>query len=297
MSDPETNAPWIEQPDGTRIPVRGSCSIGRLPSNQIILAEERVSRRHALVNAQEDGEFWLVDLGSGNGTYLNGRRLVQPTILNDGDRIEIGSFQLAFRRPSSASDTPRPGQMDYDAGDKTIQHIKSSPCWLLVADITESTSLIKKLPEDELPKVTGQWLADCRRVIEECGGSINKFLGDGFFAYWTDGVGVGEQVVRAILELHRMQDLANPSFRVVLHHGQVFMGGAASMGEESLMGKEVHFVFRMEKLASALGERGLVSDPARQRLPGSFQTLAAGQHPVQSFDGEFAFHSYPARLG
>lgn len=296
MSEPENNAAWIEQSNGSRTPIQGSCTIGRLPSNQIVLAEERVSRRHALINAQEEGEFWLVDLGSGNGTYLNGRRLVQPTLLRDGDRVEIGSCQLVFRQPSAASDMPRPCVADLDSGDKTIQHIKSSPCWLLVADIAESTQLIKKLPDAELPKVTGQWLADCRNVVENCGGSINKFLGDGFFAYWPDAPGVPEQVARALEQLGLMQDAANPAFRMVLHHGLVFMGGAASLGEESLLGKEVHFVFRMEKLAASMGERGLISSPARTRLPERIRTIDVGRHRVQSFDGEFAFYSYPERL-
>lgn len=296
MNDLETNAPWLELADGTRYPVHGSCSIGRLRSNQIVLAERRVSRRHALINAREDRKFWLVDLGSGNGTYLNGRRLVQPAILRDGDSLQIGSFRLTFREPSCAADTAGPSQTDYAAGEKTLPHIQSSPCWLLVADIVKSTGLTRKLGAEELAKVTGRWLTDCRRVIESRGGSLNKFLGDGFFAYWTDRKGAGEQVVGALAELQGLQNLANPSFRVVLHHGQVSMGGAASLGEESLLGKEVHFVFRMEKLASALGEGGLVSDAARRRLPESFRTIEVGLHRLQGFDGRFAFHRYPARL-
>jgi adenylate cyclase len=296
MSDLEKNAAWLESADGTRTIVQASCSIGRLPTNQIVLPEERVSRRHALVNAQEDGDFWLVDLGSGNGTYLNSRRLVQPTLLRDGDRIEIGSFALIFRQPSKSSATPKPGSLGGEE-EKTIQHIKSSNCWLLVADIASSTQLIKNLPESELPQVTGGWLARCRELIERHGGSLNKFLGDGFFAYWPHTPQAPAQIAAALRAFSRLQDDSNPAFRVVLHYGQVFMGGAASMGEESLLGKEVHFAFRMEKLASGIGERMLISDPARRELPADFETMDAGRHKVQSFDGEFTFHSHPKRMG
>ena len=292
MSTIDKNAAWLESADGTRTQVDASCSIGRLPANQIMLPEERVSRRHALVNAQEDGEFWLVDLGSGNGTYLNSRRLGQPTLLRDGDRIEIGSFALTFRQPSRSTATPKPAWPD-DDGEKTIHHIKSSDCWLLVADIASSTLMIKTLPDAELHLLTGDWLTRCREVVEKYGGSLNKFLGDGFFAFWTDGKGMAEQVAQALRQFADMQRECNPAFRVVLHYGKVFMGGAASMGEESLLGKEVHFIFRVEKLAGTIGERMLISDAARRQLPLEFETKDAGQHQVQSFEGDFSFHSHP----
>ena len=69
------------------------------------------------------------------------------------------------------------------------------------------------------------------------------------------------------------------------------------MGEESLLGKEVHFIFRVEKLAGGIGEQMLISEAARLELPGSFVTLEAGRHKVQSFEGDFSFHSYPKVLG
>lgn len=296
--DSSESSAWLEQANGTSIPVEGSCSIGRLPGNQLVIPEELVSRRHALINVQEDGEHLLVDLGSGNGTYLNGRRLVQPMLLKHGDQIEIGSRRFVFRLPGTTANdaTDDLSSADVDP-DKTIQNIKSSLCWLLIADITNSTQLIKKLADDEMPRITSDWLAQCRHVVERCGGSINKFLGDGFFAYWPHRERTGEQVARALQELSAMQEKASPPFRVVLHFGQVFMGGAASMGEESLLGKEVHFVFRAEKLASSLGERGLVSDAARAHLPEHFQTAEAGAHPVQSFEGNFTFHSFPVTSG
>ncbi len=293
MADIDQYAAWIEQKCGSRVVVQASCSIGRLPTNQIVIPEERVSRRHALVNAQEDGEFWLVDLGSGNGTYLNRRRLVQPTLLTDGDRIEIGSTTLVFRQPSRPGDGARFVDEDDEDANKTIQHIKSSQCWLLVADIESSTQMVKHLPDHEMPQVTGDWLAACRNVVERNDGSINKFLGDGFFAYWPDADGVGSKVAQCLTDLRRMQEERNPAFRVVLHYGPVFMGGAASMGEESLLGKEVHFTFRAEKLASSLGERMLLSDAARLKLPVTFKTSCLGPQKVQSFEGDFVFHSHP----
>src|SRR5262249_3620777 len=62
---------WLEQTNIGRVEISGTCSIGRAPSNQVVLMDDKVSRRHAVIHAQDVEEFWLVDLGSSNGTYLN----------------------------------------------------------------------------------------------------------------------------------------------------------------------------------------------------------------------------------
>src|SRR5207247_8324573 len=136
--------------------------------------------RHAMINAQGQGECWLVDLGSSNGTYLNGRRVAQPCRLNDQDRIEIANHCYTFRlpRPAAPSESTNTTQ-------QTIQDIRSQNCWLLVADLEDSTRFLNTLPADQAPRFTGRWLAACKQIVEAHNGVINKFLGDGFFAYWA----------------------------------------------------------------------------------------------------------------
>lgn len=293
MSGSENILAWLEQSSGGRVPIYGTCSIGRLSSNGIMLPDERVSRRHALINLQGNHEFWLVDLGSGNGTYLNGRRVGRPTRLRNGDKIEIADFQLLFHESAGAGDASTTGVPAPSEG-KTLQQIKSAECWLLVADIEDSTQLMKGDRASNLPVITGQWLGDCKQLVENCGGTVNKFLGDGFFAYWEHPIATQEQVVRALETLRQMQNSGSLAFRVVLHFGAVFMGGAGSLGEESLQGKEVHFVFRMEKLAGMIGERCLISNAAKSRLPTLLGLVEAGSHALAGFDGEHLFHS-PAK--
>lgn len=295
MSDGENILAWLEQSTGGRVPIVGTCSIGRLSSNTIMLPEERVSRRHALINVQGQHEFWLVDLGSGNGTYLNGRRVGQPTRLRDGDKIEIGSFHLFFRQATTTTTAApaKPPEPDAANTEKTIHHITPVDCWLLVADIEDSTQMIRTMSESKLPLVTGRWLEDCRQLVERCGGTVNKFLGDGFFAYWRQAEGAEEHVTQTVEALAQMQGAGNLTFRFVLHFGKVFTGGAASLGEESLQGKEVHFIFRMEKLAGSIGERCLLSQAAQSHLPARLNLAPAGNHPVAGFDGEHSFFTLP----
>lgn len=70
--------------------------IGRDGENEIVLAENTVSRRHAQVLRDGQGQFTLTDLGSANGVYVNGMR-VQRAILTAGDEIKIGDNYFRFQ--------------------------------------------------------------------------------------------------------------------------------------------------------------------------------------------------------
>src|SRR5437667_9425447 len=99
MNAPPKESAWLEATDGTRHPIRGSCSLGRVAANTIVLESPKVSRRHALIHLQNIGEPWLIDFGSSNGTFLNKRRSHQQVRLTDGDQITIGDQVFNFRQP------------------------------------------------------------------------------------------------------------------------------------------------------------------------------------------------------
>jgi class 3 adenylate cyclase len=96
----------------------------------------------------------------------------------------------------------------------------------------------------------------------------------------------------ALGEFKRLQEARSPAFRLVIHHGQVVLGGRASLGEESLSGKEVNFVFRMEKLAGQLRLARLVSEPARRLLADALVTTAAGAHALPGFPEASPFATF-----
>lgn len=84
-------------PDGQEVALpQGANLIGRDPSALVRLVDNRVSRRHALIEATVDG-CSLRDLGSSNGTTVNGEP-VTDRVLADGDMIGIGGVSLRFRR-------------------------------------------------------------------------------------------------------------------------------------------------------------------------------------------------------
>ena len=73
----------------------GTVTIGRLPECEVVIHDPGASRRHAQLREQQ-GVWTLTDLGSTNGTQLNGQT-VQQRALADGDRITIGTTVLEFR--------------------------------------------------------------------------------------------------------------------------------------------------------------------------------------------------------
>ncbi len=77
--------------------------IGRDRANFIVLNSKRVSRQHAEIRFEE-GNFFIVDLGSGNGTYLNSQRLApkEKMLLRNSDKIHIEDFDLLFSSNTSA---------------------------------------------------------------------------------------------------------------------------------------------------------------------------------------------------
>jgi hypothetical protein len=69
-------------------------SVGRDPESDIFLNDMTVSRAHAVLEVGPGG-VTVTDLGSLNGTYVNGQ-LVDSAVLGNGDLVQIGTFQMAF---------------------------------------------------------------------------------------------------------------------------------------------------------------------------------------------------------
>ncbi len=144
MNQPEEEGAWLET-NGEHYTLQGNCSVRRAAANIFVLDLPKVSRMHALIQLQNIGEFWLVDLGSSNGTFLNKRRVHQPVRLHDQDKIVIGGRQFIFRQPEEIS----PGYQTTIA-ERTIQEIENVPCWVLVADIVDFTTLSRSLVSERL---------------------------------------------------------------------------------------------------------------------------------------------------
>lgn len=70
--------------------------IGRDMGNDIVIHDGEMSARHARIACRHQG-FWLEDLHSTNGTYVNGERICASTLLRDEDLLKMGRTLMKFR--------------------------------------------------------------------------------------------------------------------------------------------------------------------------------------------------------
>ncbi|MDA7951699.1 MAG: ATP-binding protein [Pirellulaceae bacterium] len=80
----------------------GTLFVGRDPANQILLHDSEVSRRHAELRTDDQGEVHFYDLGSSNGSHINGA-VVKEKVLVSGDRVQLGQTLLIFTGVSKQS--------------------------------------------------------------------------------------------------------------------------------------------------------------------------------------------------
>jgi adenylate cyclase len=274
---------WLEAADGRSTDVSGTLTFGRSGKNDVVLSHHGASRRHALLNHQHDGEFWLVDLGSINGTCVNGRRIFQPVRLRAGDRIELAGHTFVFCESAAAPESVK------SVSPPTVLEFRTETLWLLVADIENFTGLSRTLPPEQLAMLVGGWFLACQKIVEAHGGRIQKFLGDGILASWLANDVSPICVAAAAQAFAALLAAADPRFRFVIHRGLVATGGSPMPGEEGMVGSAMNFIFRMEKLAASLGAPVLLSEEARAPLAAHLPATPLGSHSLKGFDGRFAF--------
>jgi serine/threonine protein kinase len=105
---------------GTEIQVEDELLIGREAPDEGKLGQDaEISRQHARISHAGD-EYAIEDLGSTNGTFLNGRQISRPEVLSPGDRIQVGAttlvVQVSVPSPSEAASAP-------DADTRSSEHI------------------------------------------------------------------------------------------------------------------------------------------------------------------------------
>jgi DNA-binding SARP family transcriptional activator len=98
-----SGAASLRDVDGSVYPLTGMATrIGRSPDNDVVLADAKVSRHHAVIN-DTGNSFVITDLGSANGVHVDGQHIRATAVLSDGDVIRIGEHQLTFQTGHATS--------------------------------------------------------------------------------------------------------------------------------------------------------------------------------------------------
>ena len=277
----KTNA-WLENEAGKRFPLRGICTFGRVQGNTIVLPTDKVSRRHAMIH-QQDEEFWLVDLGSTNGVEVNGDRVTHPVCLRADDRIQMPDNLWTFKNPLKPAPAAKPRRAPpLKQRRLTVADVRLTKCWILVADLQGFTQMSQQVEAQKLAPMVGNWIAKCQAILLEQRGVLAKFLGDGFLAYWSDRDESAAAIASACRDLQALQ-MSAPPFRVVVHYGVISFGGLSPDASHTMIGPELNFAFRLEKVAARLKLSWIFSDAAAARLQEHLPLVNCGDQKVPDF--------------
>jgi len=147
MTDSDTDSadcPALVSEDGSRIEFDGDSSLGRASTNDIVVAENSVSGKHAMLR-WNNNSLSIEDLASSNGTIVNGKPILGITTLKDGDKVDVGRVCFRVAIPVSIEDDLTQASLD-DA-----QSLAASPEDTIVAMPANQSSTGSAVPAGQMP--------------------------------------------------------------------------------------------------------------------------------------------------
>lgn len=245
-------------------------SIGRSSASGICVKDTKASRNHAVIQQHGSGVHYLLDLGSANGTFVNGRRVTIPVALKGGDLINIGSAMLQYVADAMAAGATTSQDV------QTVVDFQNRKVTVLVADIRNYSSISEKMAPKDLSLLIGGWFKEVGTLIDQFGGAIDKFIGDCVMAYWvktqtTDNQDYVVQPLKAAVGLVELAGIFGDRFKALLpahefrigvgiHTGETVMGNVGTLGRPDFttMGDSVNIAFRLESMTKEVGKTILV---------------------------------------
>jgi len=228
------------------------CRIGRSEQSNVVLGGDgRVSRNHALVQRMDTGGYYLSDLGSRNGTVLNGQLVANPTVLKSGDVIRLGGYELVFVQE-----------------EKTTALLDVRLISVLVLDIRDYTSLSRQWGESRTSQMMGSVFRAAGLVLAASGSYAQKYIGDAVMAIWVhQGTRPAPADLRsvfgALCSLARIVDEVQTEFSLPaavrfgagINCGVAALGnmGSANLADHTAMGECVNKAFRLESASKLVG--------------------------------------------
>jgi adenylate cyclase len=267
--------------------------VGRGEEATVRLADTGVSRQHATIR-REGTHFWLVDLGSANGSFVNDMALTTARVLKDGDRLQFGASIFRFDQDD--------GTHAHDATGMKTQVLKRNPIpvrttsvTMLVGDIKGFTHLSSQLTPEQVAELLREWYADCNAIMKQHGAMIDKFIGDCVFAYWPSVDNASRSHAIEAARALRNSDLSTSptrqfllktkrlevDCRIGLHVGEVALG-TMGKGINTALGDAVNVAFRIESLTRKVEREVLASSAFVEGLGETSQQFdPCGLHEVK----------------
>lgn len=292
------------------VEVGNTATIGRSKDNSVSLHfSPHVSRQHAIIRCHNAYQYQIMDLGSRNGTFVNGRRVITPTILTHGAVIRITNNELTFEQFEEAGD-----DASYDvtvaSGSDSTKDLSATVA-VMVCDLRGFSTMSEQLAEEQLARTLGEWFRDAGNIVHETGGTIDKFIGDAILAYWPRENPESSESGRALtsalklLESSAKRRWPGPGEKpfdiaVAMHHGVVTCGniGIVAQRDATIIGDTVNTAFRIESVMKQLNQKITIShdfltnvgespvpfhDLGEHQLKGKNQAVRLfGMHPLKT---------------
>lgn len=247
--------------------VGSSCwTVGRSDDNNLVLPDRWISRNHAMIQMMETGEFYLIDLGSRNGSFVNGRRVSVPVTLRDGDLLTFGQTEMRFYCPGNR-EIPAANHIEANDTATATLHLRRLIS-VMVVDIRDFTVMTRQVEEKVLSESIGTWFRCAGEIIGEHGSWVDKYIGDAVMAVWIHGPeGVDSlemlQIVQAVSALSKMTSQLHKQFPLPfplrigagLNTGFAMVGntGTGDRPDYTAIGDTVNAAFRFESSTKQLG--------------------------------------------
>lgn len=244
------------------------CGLGRSSSNMVVLADAMASREHAMLRRNATGHCILNDLGSTNGTRLNGRPVTTPTELKSGDVIHVGAHLIEFIQTSepTAISEPPVGNTQF--------LLKQQLVSVIVADMRNYTRMSAEMGPERTGEMMGEIFREIGDRLKQTNCWSTKFIGDAVMGLWIHN---GNSMVRAdivqafniISEYQEVFRVAERKFRPpqALRFGCGYSAGMASIGnlgaagaaDFTAMGEAVNTAFHLETATKQIACDVLIS--------------------------------------
>ena len=255
-------------------------TVGRSDDNNLVLPDRWISRNHAMIQIMDTGEFYLIDLGSRNGSFVNGRRVSVPVTLGDGDLLTFGQTELRFYSPVHRNSLPNGPRKTNNMTATATLHLRRLIS-VMVVDIRDFTVMTRQTDEKVLSESIGTWFRCAGDIIGNHGSWVDKYIGDAVMAVWihgSEGVESTEmlQIVQAVNALAKMTSQLHKQFPLPfplrigagLNTGYAMVGntGTGDRPDYTAIGDTVNAAFRFESSTKQLGLDMAVGDTTYQYL-------------------------------
>lgn len=255
--------------------------LGRDDRSAIPLSDPRVSRKHAMVQRDAADRCYLTDLGSRNGTTINGTRISAPVRLRDGDRIGIGDELLRFEDPVPPGASTR-RLAKHVAVAETMLSIESVPVTALVIDIRNFCAIARRIGERRVSEMMSEIFGIAGELLGRHGCWSQKYLGDAIMGVWVHSHPRNlahdlQPVVAALGELVELFEETQPrmaldepvTFGAGVNCGDASIGnmGSDAAADFTALGDAVNKAFRLEAATRGIGRDLLIGADAIEGLP------------------------------